>query len=304
MPKDLTDIVKQKLDLVTKISANPYMMAHWSYDTPKIPTLNASASLRWTDMNLLNFRDNTLNFSFLNAKQELYLSNIKWKRMDMKLGLRNDIFSIHDLKSSEIMGDYDLSLVKNDFMSLFLDTRTDTFDDGYFPTRGIVAGMSYAWTFAGMPDRINGFHTLQADAKMVIPGGGFFAFIPSFNVRFLFGEDIPVPYFNAMGGSLPGRYVDQQMTFIGINNISAMKNILTVFRTDYRFRIMKNHYVTGVLNYARDCDHFRFYADGPGYFGAGVEYAYDTIFGPFKANVHWSNLTNHFGVFLSAGYNF
>ena len=84
----------------------------------------------------------------------------------------------------------------------------------------------------------------------------------------------------------------------------AMKNILTVFRTDYRFKIMKNHYVTGIFNYARDCDHFRLYADGLGYFGAGLEYAYDTIFGPFKANVHWSNLTNHVGVYLSVGYNF
>lgn len=293
-----------RLDLVGKISANPYVQAHWSYDTPKIPTLNASVSLRWTDLNLLNFRDNALSFSYLQAKQELYLSNIKWKKMDMKLGFKNDVFNIRDLKSSEILGDYDLSLVKNDFMSLFLDARTDTFDDGYFPTRGVNAGASYSWTFAGFPDPINGFHNVQADAKVVLPVGNIFAFIPSFNMRFLFGEDIPVPFFNAIGGALAGRYVDQQMPFVGVTNLYAMKNILTVFRTDYRFKIMKNHYVTGIFNYARDCDHFRLYADGLGYFGAGLEYAYDTIFGPFKANVHWSNLTNHVGVYLSVGYNF
>ena len=293
-----------KLDLVGKISANPYVQLHWAYDTPQIPTVNASASLRWTDMNLLNFRDNTLNFNFLNAKQELYLSNIKWMKTDIRVGFRNDFFHVRDLKSSQILGDYDLTLVRNDFMSLFVDGRTDTFDDGYFPTKGVTAGASYSWTFAGLPNRINGFHTVQADAKAVLPVGGIFAFIPSFNMRFLFGEDVPVPYFNAVGGSLAGRYVDQQIPFVGINNLSAMKNILTIFRTDYRFRIMKNHYVTGIFNYARDCHHFRYYADGLGYFGAALEYAYDTIFGPFKANIHWSNLTNHFGVYLSAGYNF
>ena len=293
-----------KLDLVGKVSANPYVQAHWSYDMPKIPTLNAAVSLRWTDLNLLNLRDNTLSFSYLQAKQELYLSNIKWKKMDMRIGFRNDVFNIRNLKSSEIMGDYDLSLVKNDFMSLFYDARTDTFDDGYFPTRGVNAGASYSWTFAGLPDPISGFHTAQVDAKVALPVGEIFAFLPSFNMRFLFGEEIPVPYFNAVGGSLSGRYVDQQIPFVGVTNLYAMKNILTVFRTDYRFRIMKNHYVTGILNYARDCDHFRFYADGLGYFGAAVEYAYDTIFGPFKANIHWSNMTNHVGVYLSAGYNF
>lgn len=293
-----------KLDLVSKISANPYVQAHWSYDMPKIPTVNAAVSLRWTDLNLLNIRDNTLSFIYLQAKQELYLSNIKWKKMDMKVGFRNDVFNIRDLKSSEILGDYDLSLVKNDFMSLFFDARTDTFDDGYFPTRGVNAGASYSWTFAGLPDPISGFHTAQVDAKAALPVGEIFAFLPSFNMRFLFGEEIPVPYFNAVGGSLSGRYVDQQIPFVGVTNLYAMKNILTVFRTDYRFRIMKNHYVTGILNYARDCDHFRFYADGLGYFGAALEYAFDTIFGPFKANVHWSNMTNHVGVYLSVGYNF
>ena len=189
-------------------------------------------------------------------------------------------------------------------MSLFADGRTDTFDDGYFPTKGMSAGVSYAWTFAGFPNPVNRFHTVQSDAKVVVPGGKIFAFIPSFNVRFLLGDEVPVPYFNAIGGSLAARYVDQQIPFIGVTNISAMKNVLTVFRTDYRFRIMKNHYVTGIFNYARDCDDFRSYVEGLGYFGAGLEYAYDTIFGPMSANIHWSNLSKTVGVYLSAGYNF
>ena len=293
-----------KLDLIGKISMNPYIQLHWSYDTPKIPTVNASLSARWTNMDLLNYKNNTLNFNFLDAKQEIYLSNIKWRRMDIKGGLSNDYFTVRNLKSSQILGDYDLSLVQNNFVSLFVDAITDTFDDGYFPTRGVNAGVSYSWTFAGFPDPVRGFHVVHAAAKTVLQVGEIFAFIPSFNVRFLFGDEIPIPYFNAMGGSLAGRYVDQQIPFIGVTNISAMKNILTVYRTDYRFRIHKNHYVTGIFNYARDCDTFRTYAEGLGYFGAGVEYAFDTIFGPFRANVHWSNLTDSVGVYLSAGYNF
>jgi NTE family protein len=134
--------------------------------------------------------------------------------------------------------------------------------------------------------------------------GNVFAFLPSFNMRFLFGDDIPVAYFNAMGGILAGRYVEQQMPFVGINNLSAMKNILTVFRTDYRFRLAKNHYMTGILNYARDCDRFDGYTQGLGYFGAAVQYSYDTIFGPMTFNVHWSDLTQKVGIYFSVGYNF
>ncbi len=291
-------------DLTGKISANPYVQFKWSYDVPKIPTVNASVSARWTDMGMLNFGANNLSLSFFNARQEVYVSNIKWKKLDIKGGIRNDIFNVRNVKSSQIMGDYDLDHLNNDYPSLFMDARTYTFDDGYFPTRGVSAGASYSWTFAGIPTMIHNFHTVQADAKVVVQADEIFAFIPSFNFRFLFGPDIPVAYFNAMGGSLPGRYVDQQIPFIGITDLAAMKNILTVYRMDLRFRLARNHYLTGIVNYARDCDTFRDYTEGLGYFGAGAEYSFDTIFGPLSANVHWSNMTHKVGVYLSAGFNF
>ena len=291
-------------DLTGKVAASPYLSLRWSYDMPKIPTINARASIRWTDMNMLNFGDNRLSLSLLKARQEVYLSNMKWKLFDLRLGVRNDIISVRNIKSSQFIGDYDFDQLSNDFISAFAEARADTFDNGYFPNMGFTAGATYSWVFGGFPNAFNNFHTVQADAKVVLPVGEVFAFIPSFNLRFLLGVDIPVAYFNAMGGSLPGRYVDQQMPFVGITNLYATKNILTVFRTDFRFKIAKNHYITGIVNYARDCDFFREYIDGLGYFGAAAEYSYNTIFGPISFNVHWSNLSNKAGFYLSAGYNF
>ena len=291
-------------DLTGKISANPYLQFRWYYDTPKIPTINASCQIRWTDMNTLNFGNNVLSLSYFNARQEFYVSYLKWKKLDVRAGLRNDVFDVRNIKSEQIIGDYDFSQLKNDFISIFVDGRTDTFNDGYFPTKGINAGVSYSWTFGGFPRSFNHFHTVTADAKVVVPAGEIFAFIPSANVRFLLGNDVPVAYFNAVGGSLAGRYVDQQLPFIGVTNLHAMKNLLTMARMDFRFRLMRNHYLTGIVNYVRDGDSFNDYLVGLGYFGAGLEYAFDTIFGPLKANVHWSNMTNKVGFYISAGYNF
>ena len=96
----------------------------------------------------------------------------------------------------------------------------------------------------------------------------------------------------------------EQLPFIGITNLAVMKNIMTMLRTDFRFRIARNHYVTGILNYVRDCDSFSTYGVGMGYVGAGVEYSYDTIFGPLSANIHWSDITGKVGVYLSTGFNF
>lgn len=291
-------------DLSGKISANPYIQFRWFYDIPDIPTVNASAYFRWTDMGMLNFGNNRLSLNFFNARQEVYLSNIEWKKLDIKGGLRNDVFNIRDVKSSQIIGDYDVDNLSNDFMSLFVEARSDTFDDGYFPSRGVNAGVDYAWNFVGFPSKIHNFHIVSADAKAVVPIGRRFALIPSVNFRFLLGTGIPVAYFNAIGGSLPGRYVSQQLPFIGITNIVAMKNILSLFRTDLRFNIARNHYLTGIFNYVRDCDAFSSYGKGAGHFGAGLEYSFNTIFGPLSANVHWSSITRSVGLYLSAGYNF
>lgn len=291
-------------DLTGKVSANPYFQFRWSYDGPKMPTVNVSASLRWTDMNTLNLWEHKLAFNFLHAKQEMYLSNMTWSRFDFNAGLRNEVFRIRNIKYEDIIGDYDYDQLNNDFLSLFAAGRTDTSDDGYFPTKGIKAHVNYAWTFAGFPKKFKDFHTIAAGVKGVVPCGKVFTLIPYANVRMLLGNDVPVAYFNAIGGSVAGRYVDQQMPFIGVTNLWAMKNILTMAGLDMRFRLHRNHYVTGVVNYVRDCDHFNTYLEGPGYFGAGVEYAYDTIFGPLKANIHWSSLTGKVGFYISAGYNF
>ena len=291
-------------DLTGKISANPYLQLKWSYDTPKIPTINASASVRWTDLNTLNLWEHRLGLNFFHAKQEVYFSNITWRKVDFNAGVRNEVFRIGNIKSDDILGDYDTRHLNNDLVSLFATGRTDTFDDGYFPTRGVKAQVSYSWTFAGFPEKINRFHTVFGGVRGVVPVGNVFAFIPYANVRFLLGRDVPVAYFNAIGGSLPGRYVDQQLPFIGVTNLWAMKNILTMAGVDLRFRLHKNHYITGIVNYVRDCDHFDTYLKDRGWFGAGLEYAYDTIFGPVKANVHWSDLSGKVGFYISAGYNF
>ncbi len=291
-------------DFSGKISANPYFQFHWSYDLPKIPTVNAKAYIRWTDMNMLNFGDNRMSLNYLYSKQEVYLSELKWKKFDINAGIRNEIFDIRNIRSSQVTGDYNFDHLTNDFVSLFLESRMDTFDDGYFPSKGVNAGLSYSWVFAGIPYQVENFQILQADVKGVVPMGPNVAFIPSAACRFIMGEDVPVAYFNAMGGSLAGRYLDQQLPFLGITNISAMENILTIFRADLRVKVARNHYLTGTVNYARDCREFFYYMLHPGNFGAALEYSYDTIFGPLSLNVHWSDLTNKVGVYLSGGYNF
>jgi hypothetical protein len=116
-------------DFTGRISTNPSHNIRWSYDAPKMPTLNLAASVRWTDLGLLNLWDNRLSLGYLNTKQEIYLSNIKWKLFDMRVGARNQYISIRNVKSSEFIGDYDFGQLDNDFITVDLAVTYKTSDD-------------------------------------------------------------------------------------------------------------------------------------------------------------------------------
>lgn len=297
-------------DFTGKISANPYARFQYSYDGARMPTITVSASFKWANIDMLE--DIGLNMSdfhlkYFDMSQEAYLSRRAWSLFDFRGGLRNRYFKVRSLLSQDfIHGEYDLKRINNDFISVFAEAGIDNFDHGYFPKSGVSAGLSYEWVFYGHPNKINNFHIVSADAKVVIPAEKVFAFIPSAGIRFLLGgDDIPLAYVNAVGGSMAGRYFDHQMAFVGKNNVAAMRTLLAMLRADLRFEVAKHHYVTGIVNYARDCDSFsEFVSNGHGWIGAGVEYAYDAFFGPVRADLHWSSITGKPGFYIGIGYNF
>ena len=122
--------------------------------------------------------------------------------------------------------------------------------------------------------------------------------------RFIFGDNIPIPFANVLGGEMAGRYVDHQLPFIGINNAAFRRNNLVVLRSDLRYEVAPSNYLTATFNYSRDFYSFRQFETGVNLYGCGLGYAYDSIVGPLKAIVHWSSMTRSVGAYLSLGFDF
>ena len=57
-------------------------------------------------------------------------------------------------------------------------------------------------------------------------------------------------------------------------------------------------------NVGYDFVNFEQFTGGEMVGGAGLSYAYNSIVGPLKLQIHWSNLTQRVGAYLSLGYNF
>lgn len=295
------------LDFTGKVGTNPNASLTYSYISPKGMSFNVMAGVRYTDRNTFSIGDNRFRINFLDVRQEIFLSNIKWSTFFLKTGFRNDYYNVNSVMAEQAFGDYDVNQLSNDYVTFFFNARKDSFDNAYIPTKGKSFGLSYDWVFGGGPQKFNNFHAFTLDAKQVV-GGDRFAFIPSVNIRYLLGDEVPVPFTNTIGGSMAGRYLDQQIPFIGINNAAAMQKILCVARADWRVKLLKNNYLTAIANYALSCDEISAFKnwneDVAGYLGCGLQYTYNSIVGPLSLNVHWSSYTHNVGLYLSLGFDF
>ena len=81
-------------------------------------------------------------------------------------------------------------------------------------------------------------------------------------------------------------------------------DLLVVLRADLRYQFLKNNYLTATFNYSRDFYSFKKFETGENLYGAGIEYAYDSVVGPLKAQVFWSSMTRKVGAYLSLGFDF
>lgn len=293
------------LDFTGKVGTNPAASLVYSYVAPRGMTVNAATGIRYTDRNTFSIGDNNFRINFFNWRQEVYVSNIKWSQFFVKAGVRNDFYNIGSVMAEQAAGLYDVNSLKNNYLSLFLDGRNDNMDDGYVPTRGHSVGIRYSWLFGAFPVRFNDLHAVSFDAKRVF-GGDEVAFIPSINIRALLGDEAPVPFTNTMGGSLAGRYLEQQMPFIGINNAAAMGRTLGIARADLRIKASRNNYLTAIYNYAVSAQSFEeaFKWHVLDYHGFGLQYTYNSIVGPLSFNVHWSDYTDKVGAYVSLGFDF
>jgi len=297
------------LDLTARISLNPYLDVRYSYNAPKFSTFNVRATLQYSgSTTFLAGQKDYVNLAMLQSAQELFFSNMHWSSFDVKVGLRNQLTTLYNIATSSESGidyTYRSSQVLN-YPGFFADGRIETLDNGYFPTRGISAGIRGELTsdilFAGASSAT--LYGIVGMDGMFPFSFGRLSFIPQLNARLVFGNNPAAPITNVLGGDMRGRYLEQQIPFVGLNDMAIMRNHLLVGRLDARYKLFKNQYVSLMGNVAYDFSSFKTIGEGRLFTGVGLGYAYDSIAGPLKAQVHWSSVTKRVGLYLSFGYNF
>ena len=299
------DLFGSRLALTGRLSYNAYVQADYSYIFKKIPKLNISYMFKSTDMNIYERGEISEYMSYNYNKVEAFISNIYLRNFDFQGGVRFESFNYRHFLSNtpEVSKD---NLDAENYLSYYISTRMDSRDKKVFPSRGMAFDAQAAAFQPNFHRKNSFFTTLKLNVMGAIPLSERVTMLPSLYYRSMIGNQKYLPYINYAGGYEYGRYISQQIPFIGINYAEMFESNIMVGRIDMRGRIGKHHYLYGIVNYMRNGEKFdnMFNRHGHGYWGAGVKYAYETPLGPISANCHWSDYNHKVGFYVNLGYYF
>ena len=112
-------------------------------------------------------------------------------------------------------------------------------------------------------------------------------------------------YYNYIGGEVAGRYMEQQIPFVGINHMeTANRSVLTV-NLEVRMRLFARHYISLKGAYGiQNENFFKMFTESRNLFGIGLKYAYNSPIGPISILFDVSNIDKSLGVYFSLGKTF
>lgn len=310
-----------RFDATAKISVQQDIELTASYIPDGFAQINFKTSAAYIRSDIQTENKNaTYNTAIFDTKQEIYLSTIHGLDFNIRGGLRHEYATIPlNMPLYSITGPKLESFLeqsrKGQFLTAFANIDINTLNDRQFPTRGFLGGAGFEYDFADLQSSaFQPVPILNIDALWAIPVTDWFTLTPTFYYRSYFSNVniYSQPYShihnNYLGGAMRGRYMSHQLPFIGFGAISEMHNHVYTAGIDARFQIGKKLFLSGIGAVVKEVPTFTGLMENlkPSFWGCGLELGYRSLFGPIKANLHWSDSIYVKGLsyYLSIGYDF
>jgi len=290
-----------RLDFEGRLGNRLYGQLKYSFISPRFPTLNVEGKLGYTNAKI---RQDAYNYrtGFRTTALDAYLSGMRLENFDFRVGLKHEYYGVTSwlTDSGNQVPKDQMQLLSKGFSSVYATLRHYTLDDLYFPSKGMNVGVGLQW----LPWR-GGTKMMSVDFRTVFRINDWLAILPEFYTRTVIdaAED-NLFYSNYVGGTMGGRYLDTQIPFVGFNQVTRARNFTSVLNLDFRAQLDKNFYASLLGGYFTDCDvvtSFREFA--PTYVGVAGELAYDSLIGPVRARLQWSNFRG-WSAYIGVGFDF
>ena len=235
---------------------------------------------------------------------EITYSNVWLRNFHFALGMKYELYDygrfLHQI------GNQGFEVNREHFYSYFANLLYETYDNAYFPSRGVKFHGTYSLNtdnFLEYKDDTP-FSIVSGSFEGVVPITERFSILPTVHGRMIFGKNIPFSKMNIMGGDIMERYMPEQLPFAGTTDVELMDNSLLIGAMKFRQRIGNIHYLTFTGNYALSSHKIKNILKEKNMFGCAITYGMDSMFGPLEATLNYTNHSDDVGFYINLGYKF
>ena len=270
------------------------------------PLTSFGLSYRYMHYDIDYYQQGKLSFNskFHHQTAEFSYKNVWLKNVQFGLGIRYEQYNYGKLLQQD--GNASFSPKKEPFFTYFANMHYDTYDNAYFPSRGVKFNGTYTFytdNFVKYKGKTP-FSGIMGNFEGVIPVTRRFSILPSVNGRILIGRNIPYTKMNIMGGDIMEQHLPYQLPFVGIDRVELMKNSLFIGGLKLRQRMGAIHYLTLAGNYALSSNKIENILNEEKMFGCAITYGINSIFGPLEATLNYTDRSNKVGFYINLGYKF
>ena len=291
------------LNLTGKLAEQYFVRLGYTLEPRLYRQFSVGYELHHSDINVNERGRRAYNLSYQLHTLTAAYAHQRIRNVDGELGMKIAYYDYGNLLAT----DDRVSQLKSDFYyTAYLRLRYNSTDKGYFPTRGSRFTGEVAFTTDNISylARPHAFQSLTASWETVWQLSRPLALLPSVRGRALWGRDIPLPFSNAFGGLLAGRYVEQQLPFVGVSGIEPTRAALAIAGLNVRYNVHGRHYATLLTNAGVENDRLSNLHRGRYIYGFGLQYGLDTKLGPITGTLSYSSNSQKVLFYLGVGFNF
>lgn len=256
-----------------------------------------------------------INIDVTDLTNQIYLQTVLQEEFAFTLGAEHKLlrYSTRTLGQQSMEASFSESnsrttFENSNYFSVFSKITLDTYDDKYFPTKGLLfdSDIHLYLLSSDYNDNFKEFAVAKARLGTVVP----LRHNLSLNVETEGGVKLgtsAVTSFDFVLGGFGNDFVNNFTPFIGYDFLSLAGNsyIKAYGRLDYRFA-PKNHilFTANFANVADDLFRTGDWFQEPTFSGYGIGYGFESFLGPVQIYYSWSPEITSSNVFFSVGYWF
>lgn len=296
---------KSKLSLTTRLGKRTFGRMEYTYSPDHAWDVNTGYQIGYNDFNLYSKGDRLMNLTYVHHMAWVGFTK-SWYRLLVNAGVYFEKYNFHDWQSGA-----DVSLTNSDRSALFsyrVDVIYNNLDNQKFASKGMEwkAGYRlYSDNFVTYDSR-SPVSVFQANWGGYFSPNKIFTLMPSVYGRVVGKNTQSLAISNFVGGNVPGRYMEQQVPFTGINRIEISPNALIAGTLGVRVRTLKNQYIVARGSYGQAAAEIADLGSGQArkLAGGSIGYCYNSIIGPIEAELNYSNQSKKVGYYIGIGFTF